>query len=87
MKNSIVIIALVASVFLAGCNEMRNDVKHMKSSWVGIRTVTLYNITGQPIKSWKTDATIEYKTTGAIYFLNDKGKAITINGIFTVEEE
>lgn len=76
---------LLVAAGLNGCNGCRNSMKHFQSATIGMdRTVTLYNANGDVIKSWKTDSKIEDKG-GTVYFIS-AGKAVTISGTFTIEE-
>ena len=82
-----VLLMLAAFLLVSGCTErQRQGISHWKSDLIGLkRTITLYAVNGQPIKSWKGRYKVEI-TGGAARFLHD-GKAITISGTYIVEEE
>jgi hypothetical protein len=48
------------------------------------RTVTLYNVSGTPIKSWVTDNEILYEGPVA-KFIDKTGVTVRISGTFVVE--
>ena len=84
MKRLMLVIVLCA--LCAGCSETANNIKHLKSSFVGLnRIITLYAADGKVIREWTTKANIE-DNGGTIYFLDANGKAITVSGTFIVEE-
>jgi len=84
---SVIIFVLVALVWVlsttAGC---RNEMKHLKSSVVGLnRVITLYDANGNVIRQWKTKAKVE-PSGSSVWFLDDNGRATSIAGTFVVEE-
>ena len=71
---------------LMGCGYMRNVSKHFHSAVTGLdRKITLYNANGGVIKEWRTRAQIEDKG-GTVHFIVN-GKAVTVAGTFTIEEQ
>lgn len=73
-------------MFANGCAGCNNDLKHIKSQWVGLnRHITLFNNNGGIIREWDTRAKVE-DNGGTCYFIVD-GKAVTIAGTFLIEEK
>lgn len=86
---TITIVSVIVAVLalLASCNSTRQTVKTIKSNTTGIiRTVTLFDANGKPIRSWEIDSTYKANGTG-IDFLDKNDKFIAINGTFIVEEK
>jgi hypothetical protein len=68
----------------AGCQMVR---KHMVSSMVGLeRHISLYDASGKIIKEWDVKSKVEDQG-GTCYFLDDKGKAVTVSGFFIIQEK
>lgn len=80
----LIVALLLVFVQPASC---RNEWKHAVSNFRGLnRRIVLYDANGQPIRQWETQAKVEDKG-GTCYFLDAKGKAITISGTFVIEEQ
>lgn len=80
------IILSMALVFLCGCKDVRNAMKHARSSIIGLnREITLYAADGRVIRQWQTRAKVEDKG-GTCWFICD-GKAYTVSGTFVVAEK
>lgn len=78
---------LLVAVLLSGCAAAENEMKHMKSDWVGLnRKIVLYASDGSILREWETTAKVEDKG-GTCYFINAEGKAVTISGTFVIEEK
>ena len=83
MKYGILFAALFG---LYGCNSCSQDWSHLKSETIGIkRVIILYSATGEPIRKWTTNSTVEDQG-GSFRFMYN-GKAVTIAGTVTMEEE
>jgi hypothetical protein len=88
MKKLVLAALLLAYTAInTGCAGCSNNLKHMKSDFVGLkRTITVYSADGTVIKEWKTQAKVEDQG-GTCYFLDEDGKAIIISGTFIIEEK
>ncbi|MEW6352318.1 MAG: hypothetical protein AB1646_24975 [Thermodesulfobacteriota bacterium] len=80
---------LLAILFLScgpGCTErQRQDYSHWKSDVIGLnRTVTLYDASGKPIRTWKGRFKVEIEGATARFIAD--GKAVIISGPFVIEE-
>lgn len=76
---------LAVVLILDGCAGCEQTVSHMKSSAVGLnRVITLYDCSGNVIKTWNIKGTVEDQG-GSFRFLYE-GKAITISGTVVIEE-
>jgi len=86
MKKTFMKISLI-SLFILGCTaQQQQEFSHWKSDVIGLdRKITLYSATGEPIKTWEGRYKIE--TEGGIVRFIHKGKAVMINGTYTVEEK
>lgn len=83
MKRLFIMLPFIA---LSACGKLTNASKHFHSSMTGLNyKVTLYGQNGTPIKTWITSAKIEDQG-GSIFFVHE-GKAVTIAGTFTIEEQ
>lgn len=76
---------LAGVLILEGCAGCEQDWSRTKSYTVDLtRTVTLYDCSGNAIKTWEIDGTIEDQG-GSFRFMH-KGKAVTIAGTVLIEE-
>ena len=84
MKKTIFAIA-AASVLFAGCGRVETVVNKAEG-YLGMlsRTVTLYDATGKPIKSWTTNNEIVYQGP-AVAFVDKDGLNVRIGGTFIIE--
>ena len=87
-----VLISAGIMLALAGCTEStRRDIKTTVSEWTGgmNRTITAYDYTGKPIKSWKGKVDIAAPNSGPPRVLFDiNGKRVIIyNAIVIAEQE
>lgn len=88
MKNFFIHVSLVSMfVISAGCTaKQQQEFSHWKSDVIGLdRKITLYTATGEPIKTWEGRYKIEMEA-GVVRFIHN-GKAIMINGTYTIEEK
>lgn len=86
MKKFLYLFLCLLLFSISGCASCRNDIKHMKSSWVGLdRHIILYDANGKVIREWTTTSKVEDKG-GTVWFLVE-GKAYTVSGTFVVEEK
>lgn len=86
MKKILVLMFLLIP-FLSGCGSLSNQLKHFQSSMIGLnREISLYDYSGKVIRIWETRSKIE-DNGGTVYFLDAHGKAITISGIYVIEEK
>ncbi len=71
----------------AGCTErQRKNLKHFKSDIIGLkRKVTLYDCSGNVIRSWKGRFKIEVQGS-FVSFIDDNGKDIKVSGTVVIEE-
>ena len=84
----IIFIFLSLSLLLAaGCTErQRKNIKHLKSDIIGLkRQVTLYDCSGNVIKSWKGRFKIEVQGS-FVSFIDDNGKDVKVSGTVIIEE-
>ncbi len=84
----IILVFLSMSIlFMAGCTErQRKNIKHLKSDIIGLkRQVTLYDCSGNVIKTWKGRFKIEVQGS-YISFIDDNGKDVKVSGTVVVEE-
>ena len=81
------ILAIVTVCGLAGCSSCSRSVKSMSSDIGGglDRTVTLYDNTGNEIKSWHGKIDLESNDQEVFFDLN--GKRMIIQGGIVVSEE
>lgn len=93
-RKAVYIAALIVSVLaiviicgLAGCSSYSRSVKSMSSDFSGgiNRTVTLYDNTGNEIKSWHGKIDLESNDQEVFFDLN--GKRVIIQGGVVVSEE
>lgn len=93
-RKAVYIAALIVSVLaiviicgLAGCSSCSRSVKSMSSDFSGgiNRTVTLYDNTGNEIKSWHGKIDLESNDQEVFFDLN--GKRVIIQGGVVVSEE
>lgn len=93
-RKAVYIAALIVSVLaiviicgLAGCSSCSRSVKSMSSDFSGgiNRTVTLYDNTGNEIKSWHGKIDLESNDQEVLFDLN--GKRVIIQGGVVVSEE
>lgn len=85
MKYLILIVLALAIFALCGCEDIKHEVSHIKSSVIGLnRTVTLYAVDGSPIKVWQGGMKVETET-GIARFIYE-GKAVIISGTYVIEE-
>lgn len=81
------VIAIVTVCGLAGCSSFSRNVKSAVSDYSGglNRTVTLYDNTGNKIKSWNGKIDLESNDQEVFFDLN--GKRVIIQGGIVVSEE
>lgn len=81
------ILAIVIVCGLAGCSSFSRNVKSAVSDYSGglNRTVTLYDNTGNEIKSWHGKIDLESNDQEVFFDLN--GKRVIIQGGIVVSEE
>lgn len=81
------VLAIVIVCGLAGCSSCSRSVKSMSSDICGglDRTVTLYDNTGNEIKSWNGKIDLESNDQEVFFDLN--GKRVIIQGGIVVSEE
>ena len=81
------VLAIVIVCGLAGCSSCSRSVKSMSSDFNGgiNRTVTLYDNTGNKIKSWHGKIDLESNDQEVFFDLN--GKRVIIQGGIVVSEE
>lgn len=81
------VLAIVIVCGLAGCSSCSRSVKSMSSDIGGglNRTVTLYDNTGNEIKSWNGKIDLESNDQEVFFDLN--GKRVIIQGGIVVSEE
>jgi len=76
---------LTVVLILDGCAGCEQDWSHAKSYVSGLsRTITLYDCSGNAIKTWDIDGTVEDQG-GSFRFMYE-GKAITVSGTVVIEE-
>jgi hypothetical protein len=89
MKRAMVLLILsvliAVSSFLGGCAGCEQDWSHVKSYTAGLtREVTLFDCSGNTIRIWRVDGTVEDQGGSFRFMCN--GKAITIAGTIIIEE-
>lgn len=81
------LLALSGPLLLTGCAGCQQTFSHIKSNVVGLqRVITLYANDGSVIKTWTIKGTVEDRG-GSFRFLTGEGKAITLSGTVTIEEQ
>ncbi|BAI80805.1 conserved hypothetical protein [Deferribacter desulfuricans SSM1] len=75
-------------VILFGCTQnQKKKIKDFQAETIGIkRVITLYADNGQIIRRWEGRFNIERKGS-SLYFIDDDGKSVIINGTYIVEEK
>ena len=90
MKRIIAIVAVVIVVLTmcTGCASWRRSWKSFKSDIAnGLeRTVTVYDYSGEKIKSWSGKFDVSESET-EVYFDNEDGKRVIIHGGIVINEE
>ena len=89
MKKIITLALILVTIFmLTGCASMERDMKTITSDWGGglNRTVTVYDYTGDPIKSWSGKIDISESENEVWFDLNGK-RTIIQGGIIIVQED
>ena len=90
MKRIIAIVAVVIVVLTmcTGCASWRRSWKSIKSDITnGLeRTVTVYDYSGEKIKSWSGKFDVSESET-EVYFDNEDGKRVIIHGGIVINEE
>lgn len=81
------VLAIVTVCGLSGCSSFSRNVKSAVSDYSGglNRTVTLYDNTGEEIKSWHGKIDLESNDQEVFFDLN--GKRVIIQGGIVVSEE
>ena len=90
MKRIIAIVAVIIIVLsmCTGCASWRRSWKSFKSDITnGLeRTVTVYDYSGEKIKSWSGKFDVSESET-EVYFDNEDGKRVIIHGGIVINEE
>ena len=89
MKKFIALVLIFATIFLlTGCASMERGMKTITSDWGGglNRTVTVYDYTGDPIRSWTGKIDISESENEVWFDLNGK-RTIIQGGIIIVQED
>lgn len=81
------VVGIIATLGLSGCSSCSRSVKSIESNYSGglNRTVTLYDNTGEEIKSWHGKIDLESNDQETFFDLN--GKRVIIQGGIVVSEE
>ncbi len=88
MKTLKLILFSALVLNLTGCEGCRKDIRHMKSSAVGLkRRVTYYNMVGDPIKIWEGTFKTEVNSSGTLSFIDKENHEIKVPAQFTLVEE
>lgn len=83
MKKLVVLVGVL--FLLSGCGRIEQMGSHMVSSVAKLnRRITLYGAMGVPVRQWEGNYSVEIDG-GTARFMH-KGKAVIINGSFTIEE-
>lgn len=89
MKKNIFIVGIVLISFtLSGCAEWNRNIKSFRNN-IGNglnRTVTLYDYNGKEIKKWTGKFDVS-EDNNEVYFDNEQGKRVIIQGGIIVNEE
>lgn len=81
-----VVLLLLTSVMLCGCQALKVVGSDLISDTVGInREITLYAVDGTVIKRWSTRNTIDTSNGVCSFMANEK--KVLIGGTFLVEEK
>lgn len=89
-KMSILGVVIVVILFLGmyiyfNLPSVQQRISHAKSEAIGLnRTITLFDSSGKPVKSWKGRVQVELEG-GAARFIVDR-KTIIIAGTYIIEE-
>ncbi len=83
---SAVALCILVSI-CGGCTEdQRKSLKHTQSGLIGLkRTVTLYDCSGEPIRTWEGRFKVEMQG-GVASFLDDEGNEVKVSGTYVIEE-
>lgn len=87
-KRSVVWMALLGMCTLSGCASCARSCKSIQSDMDGglNRTVTLYDYSGNEIKSWTGKFAVS-ESENEVYFDDEDGKRVIIHGGIVVNEE
>ena len=82
------VVGIIATLGLSGCSSCSRMTKSVSSDFSGgiNRTVTLYDNTGNKIKSWHGKFDIE-SNDQEVFFDDAQGKRVIIQGGIVVSEE
>lgn len=86
MTVLVCVLAVAAMLSTSGCAGCDNDLKHMRSEFIGLnRHITLYANDGKIIKEWDTQAQVQNQGGSCNFLVN--GKMINIAGTYLIEEK
>ncbi|MGA1862586.1 hypothetical protein OWM07_06855 [Deferribacter thermophilus] len=86
MLKKYVFTVLFVVIFFGCTQNQKKKIKDFQAETIGIkRVITLYADNGQIIKRWEGRFNIERKGS-SLYFIDDDGKSVIINGTYIVEE-
>ncbi|MGA1871631.1 MAG: hypothetical protein ACMUJM_24145 [bacterium] len=85
MKKIFILLLLIFSLSIIGCEGCMKGCKHFKSETIGLkRRVTLYACDGTVIKTWEGRFMVELSGSTAAWI--EDGKEVKIAGTFIIEE-
>ncbi|MGA1847293.1 hypothetical protein [Deferribacter abyssi] len=88
MLRAKLILVLLISIFAISCTQsQKKKLKDFKAETIGIkREIILYADNGQIIKRWEGRFNIERRGS-SLYFIDENGKSVIINGTYIVQEK
>ncbi|KAA0257566.1 hypothetical protein FHQ18_09505 [Deferribacter autotrophicus] len=88
MNKAKLILSLLILVFTISCTQtQKKKLKDFKAETIGIkREIILFADNGQVIKRWEGRFNIERKGS-SLYFIDENGKSVIINGTYIVQEK
>jgi len=87
MKKYFLLLALILIITISCTMEQKKKLKDFEAETIGInREITLYADNGQVIKKWEGRFNIT-RVGSSIYFIDNNGKSVIINGTYIVQEK
>lgn len=85
----LVLVLLMVTVSLSGCENLKKDIKHIKSNAVGLnRIVEQRDFEGNVIKQYEGKFKVEIIGDNAVAFILDNGREVKLfGGIIAIEEK
>ena len=82
------LIVVISAILICGCAEINNEIKHLKSSAVGLnRHATVYSWDGKVIKEYEGRFKIEESSSLKTKFVCNGKSVYIVGGIVIIEEK